>query len=156
MGYACICKSRSVSGGDTVDGISIESVKPIYKARVIGAPVETGQTSFDNKVIDPYEVIVTGTIEIDADGYWRKTVSELKEMFQNRDFSFYSVSDGVNYYEDLIMTELPFTRDVEKFDWYTFDIKFTQAMLVQSSQSKARNAENSDTRNLGYTSPVTS
>ena len=31
-------------------GLSIDSIKAVPTARVIGAPVETGQISFDNKV----------------------------------------------------------------------------------------------------------
>lgn len=149
MGLANIFKSET-AGGAVVEGIYIDSVKQIMRARVISAPVETGARSFDNKVLDPYEVVVTATIVIDDDQKYKKTMQTLREMMANRSYSFYSVTDGVNFYERLIMTECPIERDVSKFDFITIEIKFIQAMLVQKNSTKSENPENSDTRKLGY------
>lgn len=149
MGLANIFKSEN-AGGEVVEGIYIDSVKQIMRARVISAPVETGARSFDNKVLDPYEVIVTATITIDDDQRYKKTIQTLREMMANRSYSFYSVTDGVNFYERLIMTECPIEREASKFDFITIEIKFTQAMLVQKNSTKSENPENSDTRKLGY------
>jgi hypothetical protein len=149
MGLANIFKSEK-AGGAVVEGIYIDSVKQVMRARVLSAPVETGARSFDNKVLDPYEVIVTATIVIDDDQKYKKTMQTLREMMANRSFSFYSVTDGVNFYENLIMTECPIEREASKFDFITVEIKFTQAMLVQKNSTKSENPENSDTRKLGY------
>lgn len=118
MGLANIFKSEN-AGGEVVEGIYIDSVKQIMRARVISAPVETGARSFDNKVLDPYEVIVTATITIDDDQRYKKTIQTLREMMANRSYSFYSVTDGVNFYERLIMTECPIEREASKFDFIT-------------------------------------
>ena len=149
MGLANIFKSEK-AGGEVVEGIHIDSVKQIMKARVLSAPVETGAQSFDNKVLDPYEVVVNATIVIDDDQKYKKTMQTLREMMANRSFSFYSVTDGVNFYERLIMTECPIEREASKFDFLNIEIKFIQAMLVQKNSTKSENPENSNTRSLGY------
>lgn len=72
-------------------------------------------------------------------------------MYANRDFKFYSVSDGKNYYDNLILTELPIERDCSRYDIVSIEIKFVQAMLVQAKdKATPSNSEDSATRNLGY------
>lgn len=153
MGKAYLSKSETPDGNG-IEGFSVDTVKQIMKARVNGSPIETGQTSYDNKVLDPFDLIISGTIVIDDDGKWKKTIRTLKEMFANRNFSFYSASDGFNFYEKLIMIECPIERDVSKYDLFSLDIKLTQAMLVQASSKKPSNSEDSDTRALGYVAGV--
>lgn len=150
MNNAYICKTGNISESNAVTGFSINSVKQVLKARVISAPVETGAKSFDNKVLDPYELIVSGEVVIDDDDKYRKTIDTLKQMYANRSFSFYSVSDGVNFYENLIMTECPIEREVQKYDLLQIELKFVNAMLVQAKSAKSANGENSNTRNYGY------
>lgn len=141
----------SNKSSNPIKGFSVDKVRQVLKARVIAAPVETGQQSFDNKVLDPYDVIVEGCVVIDDEGQWKKTIDTLEKMYANRDFEFYSVSDGVNYYENLILTELPIERDCSRYDIISIEMKFVQAMLVQKQeQKKPANSEDSSTRNLGY------
>lgn len=132
-------------------GFSVESVRCMKKARVIGAPIETGQVSFDQKVIDPYDLVVRGTIVM-AEEKSHEAIEELDKMIENRDYEFYSVSDGVSGYSDLTLVKFPNLREAEKFDWYQIELVFTQMMLVQKDSllSKSSNAENSDFRNIGY------
>lgn len=150
MGKAYICKTENPSESNAVAGFSVNSVKQVLKARVISAPVETGAKSFDNKVLDPYELIVSGEVVIDDDGKYKKTLDTLRQMYANRSFSFYSASDGVNFYENLIMTECPIEREAQKYDLLQIEIKFVNAMLVQAKSAKSANGENSNTRNYGY------
>lgn len=141
----------SKAGSNPVEGFSVDKVRQVLKARVIAAPVETGQQSFDNKVLDPFDIIVEGCVVIDDEGKWKKTIQTLRQMYANRKFEFYSASDGVNYYDNLILTELPIERDVSRYDIVSIEAKFIQAMLVQAKeQSSPSNSEDSATRNLGY------
>lgn len=139
------------AGSNPVEGFSVDKVRQVLKARVIAAPVETGQQSFDNKVLDPFDIIVEGCVVIDDEGKWKKTIQTLRQMYANRKFEFYSASDGVNYYDNLILTELPIERDVSRYDIVSIEAKFVQAMLVQAKEQKSSsNSEDSSTRNLGY------
>lgn len=132
-------------------GFSVDSVQCMRKARVIGAPIETGQVSFDQKVIDPYDLVVKGTIVM-AEEKSHEALEELNKMIANRDYEFYSVSDGASGYSDLTLVRFPNLREAEKFDWYQIELAFTHMMLVQKDSllSKSANAENSGFRNIGY------
>ena len=143
---------------DKVNGFSVASVEMVDSARVIGAPVETGAISFDNKVIDPFTVIVTGHVLCgDPDPKKRQdglqAERKIDEMFLNRDFKFYSVSDLDDEYTDLILRRVRSKQDSQHPDWREYELQYVQAMMVQKSYStsnpKPQNAENTSTRQIG-------
>lgn len=136
--------------GSEVTGFLVDSVKCIRKAKVIGAPIETGQTSFDNKVIEPYDVVVKGTITID--GSHRATVKILDDMIATRDFEFFSVTDGHNGYSDLSLVQFPHERNFEKYDLIQCELVFSHMMMIQrDGGGSPRNEDNADMRDPGYT-----
>lgn len=137
-----------------IKGISIDSIKVMPSARVIGSPIETGQVSFDNKVRDPYNLVVKCTIMMDEQG--KDALDKLWEMYENRDFEFYSVAIDDLGYDNLTLVQLPHERNCERYDWIQTEIVFTNVMLVQKDKSKAKsaNAENSNFRKTGYSSGV--
>lgn len=137
-----------------IKGLSIDSIKAVPTARVIGAPVETGQISFDNKVLDPYNVIVKCTVMMDDIG--KEAMNKLWDMFENRKFEFYSVANDDIGYSDLTLVQMPHERNYEKYDWVQFEIVFTKVLLVQKDKSKSKSldSENSDFRRTGYSSGV--
>lgn len=145
-----------------VEGFSVDSVICIDKARVIGAPVETGAISFDNKVIDPYEVIVKGHI-VDAgvfgDNSFHDSVdakNTIYEMFLTREFKFFSVSDNADEYIDLIMTNVKQEKSSSHPDWRAYEIRYVQAMKIQANNSASpKNPENTNTRKTGTASLIT-
>lgn len=146
--YAHVYSDNSF--GSELTGFSVDSVQCIRKARLIGSPIETGQISFDNKVIDPYDVVVKGTITMDSLDSG-SAISELQKMIDSRDFQFYSVDDGMNGYNDLALVKFPNLREAEKYDWLQVELGFTHVMIVQSDlSSESSNSENSDFRNIGY------
>jgi hypothetical protein len=149
---AYVWTGEKVGNGSPLHGFSVDNVKCIYSAKVIGAPVETGQESFDNKVIEPYRVIVTGHLVIDDESGYQTTLKKLKEILNDRKFRFYSVSDGASFYERLILTELPVERSVDAYDFYSIELTFVQAMLIQSNSALGggvRNSEDSPTIDYG-------
>lgn len=132
-----------------VEGFNVMSVSGTRNARVIGAPVETGQVAFDNKVIDPLRVTVRGIIETDSFNT-QMALMTLEEMIENRKFSFYSVCDGENFYNNLILQEFPAIRDVKQVDFLQITLTFVEAMLVQSqAEATSSNSENSNFRKTG-------
>ena len=149
IGDSCVYVDNKF--GKPLLGFAVDSVRCIQKARVIGAPIETGQVSFDNKVIDPYDLVVRGTIVM-AEEESDNAIEELDKMIANRDYEFYSVSDGASGYDNLTLVKFPNLREAEKFDWYQIELVFTHVMLVQKDSllSKSANSENSDFRNIGY------
>lgn len=151
MGRAAVYTDNSF-GGELI-GLKSVMVKIIPSARIIGAPVETGVTSFDNKVIDPMKVIVTGVVVMDDDQS-AGAISGIKEMMANRDFNFYSVSNGQDCVNNLIMESASSTRESARYDFIEYELVFKQAMLIQSSSVSA--GDNSDFQNNGYSSGVAS
>lgn len=138
--------------GSIVKGFNVMRISATRNARVIAAPVETGQMSFDNKVVDPLRVSVEGIIEIEPDGAWESTkaVGDINKMLADRSFNFYSVSDGENFYNNLILQECPAIRDVKQVDFLVFTLTFVEALLVQKqAEASSSNSENSNFRRTG-------
>lgn len=134
-------------------GLKSMSVKIIPSSKIIGAPVETGVTSFDNKVIEPTKVIVKGVVTI-GDPMSVHAMDGIDQMMYNRDFSFYSATDGQSCVDNLILESAPSTRDSNRFDFIEYELVFKAAMLVQSSPESS--GENSDFQNNGYSAGVKS
>lgn len=138
---------RDAEGSQEIEGLSVRSARKVSHANVIGAPLESGQQSFDNKVIMPYEVVVDGIIVIDDEGKWQKTLRAINKMFESREFEFYSASDGVQVWKNLILKDYPVIRKAEEFDYIYCNITFVEAKIVNTAEST--NDENSDYRALG-------
>lgn len=141
--------------GAPIEGFEVFTVRTTYRANVIGSPVESGQLSFDNKVVAPYEVRVRGKIV--RDGNYRQTVAKLRKMLEDRDYKFYSVSDGDGLKRRLILKECPLDREVDMYDLIVIDLVFIQAMLISGENGKVdttpHDDENSDSRDVGHTNP---
>lgn len=151
MGKAAVYMDNAF--GSELTGLKSMRVQIMPSARIIGAPVETGVTSFDNKVIDPTKVIVRGIVTMDDDGS-ASAISGIKTMMANREFMFYSVSNGQDCIDNLIMESAPSTRDSDRYDFIEYELVFKQARLVQSSTTSA--GDNSDFQDNGYSAGVTS
>lgn len=135
--------------GSELTGLSSLKVNIIRSSRVICAPVESGQNSFDNKVLDPTKVVVTGAIPVRPDGLHLMTIARLNRMWANRDWEFYYASDGVNSQNNLILQTFPTIRDVDKFDFINVELTFVEAMMVSSEMSSPSNSDNTNCRNSG-------
>lgn len=135
--------------GAEVTGLKVTNVKFIPSARIISAPVESGQESFDNKVIDPAKIVVTGSVMMGTEGA-SAAISTIKQMLANRKFEFYSVSNGEDCYDKLILESCPSTRDSEKYDLIVYELTFKQALVIQGSGGAS--GDNSNFQNNGYSS----
>lgn len=150
IGYAAIYDQDGVK----IDGFSSLKIEIKRDSKVIGAPLESGQTSLDNKVREPTQVIATGIVHIDSEGKYRQTLSKLLKIYNSRDFKFCSATDGINSASNLILKTYPTTRSVDKYDWISLELVFVEAMNVQRSGGSPASSDNSDFRNIGYVPSV--
>lgn len=141
------------SFGGEVLGLKSIRVQIFPSSRIIGAPVETGQISFDNKVIDPTKVVVRGIVTMD-DEQSSSAIASIKTMMANRDFEFYSVRNGQDCANNLILESAQSIRDSDKYDSIEYELVFKQAML--NERDNGASGENSDTQNNGYSEGVVS
>ena len=143
-----ICKDDS--GQEPITGFSIDAINVKRDSDVIAAPVESGQQSFDNKVIKPMEIVVNGSIyREDATG----ALSSILEMYASRKFKFYSVQDGDDLYPNLILKSCPLTRNTEKIDLNMVELVFVEAMLIQEQRYTPANPEDRSDVKSGNVKP---
>lgn len=143
-------KRVGIFDGSLVDGFSPTSCHVLRQSRVIKAPVEKGTQSFDNKVIDPRIIKITGYVDMTSEKA-SITTSKIERMFQNRDFSFYGVSAKEGYFDNMILEKCNSTDHQEKFDLVEYDMEFVEAMLIQGSETGKRDSSNRNFQNSGYT-----
>ena len=137
--------------GSAILGLNSLRIQIAPSSRIIGAPVESGEVSFDNKVIDPVKVVVRGNVVIDSE-YAESAIQTINLMMANRDFRFYSVCDGKQYVNNLILESAPSTREVDEYDYLKYELTFKQARVVQKTNEGA--GENADFQKNGFSSGV--
>ena len=122
------------------------------RSRVISAPVETGQKSFDNKVLEPAEVRITAIVEsFPEDPSF--VISAINQMYANRKFEFYSVETDADAYKNLILKDCPYTIDQDRPDFMVYELVFVEAMLIQTSANNPFNGQDSNTKSAGKQQP---
>ena len=132
-----------------VTGFSPFECTVTLPSRVIKAPVEGGAMSFDNKVRDPITIKIVGKINLqndDAD----KAVRTIKDMYNNRNFSFYSVSTKDSFYGKMILQTVVDRTSQEEFDIVTYELEFVEAMIVQGAAKKSLDVANDEPYVTGY------
>lgn len=82
-------------GGSTplIDKMFYMGISPNSSARMISHPVEDGSKIFDNKVIEPDRISVTGEVNYSD----KETFSKLREMFKQKAFKFYDLRTFADY-----------------------------------------------------------
>lgn len=134
-----------------VDGFAPFKVKVEKTSNIIGAPVETGQISFDNKVKMPKKITVEGQIDFDWNSDEENDANEiLTQMWENRKFEFYCVVTKEKAYKNLVLKDMISENDTEKFDLTKCTLVFLEVLLVQSNKSKTPiNSDNAPVLNKG-------
>ena len=117
-------------------------------SRLTMSPIETGQKSIDNKVIEPIEVEIVGYVNC-ANGD-DSGIAKINAMFMNRKFEFYSVTTREGAYDNLILQNAPHDEDVDRFDQVKYTLKFVEAMFIQGRQKGTSTSDNSKFVNSGY------
>ena len=126
-------------------GLNVTKIQVREYANAIKAPVETGQMSFDNKVIMPMEVRITGVIETQDKDVARSARSGLSEMIANRKFKFYSVVTDGKTYKNLMLIACPKTIDRDEPDWEIYELTFVEVLLVQNKSYTPANPSDKNT-----------
>ena len=123
-----------------IEGFKVLTVNINRRARVISAPVETGQQSFDNKVLDPREVVIKGVCATHPsafhDGDSASAIKKLQAMWQDRKFRFYSITTPDRAMKNLILKDFLTSNSKETIDWTECTLVFIEALLIQSNHSK--------------------
>ena len=148
MTYLC----SDENGDVTVDGFHCTKIKVRKYANAIKAPVETGQMSFDNKVIMPNEIRLTGYVDavsssVDA----MKTEQILAEMIASRKFKFYSITTDNETYKNLMLIDCPKTIDRDLPDLALYELTFVEVLLVQNKSYTPANPSDKNTTESGNT-----
>lgn len=135
------------------------SIDDNMTSKIIGAPVETGVTVFDNKVIMPREVSLRGIITLGHNGFendasgWtpERCLEDLKKAFADRSYSTYSVVTKTETINNLIVENLQYTHTSEKFDAVDVSISLKELLVAKQSYrqvervEKPRNIDDRDT-----------
>lgn len=138
--------------GSELAGFEIMGVKVRKHSRVTTAPLESGESSADYKVLEPIHVTVDGYIKCSG-GSDNATAAldGLNEMFLTREHKFFSVITKDAKYNNLVLQECPHDEDAEKPYMAHFRLEFVEAMVVQGKSSKkTADGANKDVKQLGY------
>lgn len=147
--------------GAELPGFEIMSIKVRKSARVTSAPLESGESSADYKVLNPIHITVDGYVTCTGRGFGNSgsagsfAVDFLNEMFTMREQQFYSVITKDAKYNNLVLQDCPHDEDAEKPYMAHFRLEFVEAMVVQGKSSKSASGDNSDTSQRGYVSFIT-
>lgn len=140
-----------------INGFEVTKFSIVRTSNVIGAPVESGQKSFDNKVVNPVEIKITGVVETENfggdDDHADFAVSKLNEMQASRKFKFYSVETDCDCYKNLILKDCPFVVNQNEPGWMVYELTFVEAMLVQAVSYTPSRKENASTKKNGNQNP---
>lgn len=125
-------------------------------AKIIGAPVETGVTIFDNKVIQPRVVSLRGLLPMAHNGEFdnwspEKCLSDLKKAFENRTYETYTVVTKTETIPNLVVESLQYTHTSEKYDAVDVSITLKELLLVSQKYKKARPIEKPASRDNSST-----
>lgn len=137
--------------GNELQGFHIMGVKVRKSSRVTSAPLESGETSADYKVLEPIHLTVDGYVDCSSgasDG--KAALDAINEMLTMRKHRFYSVITRDAQYTNLILQECPHDESNENVTMAHFRLEFVEAMVVQGKSASAKSGDNSDVRQRGY------
>ena len=115
---------------------------PRSQARMIGHPVEDGTTIFDNKVIQPDHVSISGEIYTSES----ETMMKIQEMLRNKEFKFYTISGFALEYENMSLVSVQQRENAENPDTTEVTLEFQEVLKVSARAAIPREAENESTR----------
>ena len=122
--------------GKELKNIYYASASKRAQARLIGHPVETGQTRFDNKFVNPFVLSVQCKVPMEYS-------SELETTLQDALESRYLVNDATNATLTYVSTKVKIFRNLQlsgfshsekpdKFDLFDYSLEFQELMLSRS------------------------
>jgi len=146
MNYIC----SDENGESPIEGFNVMRIRVNRTTKVISAPIESGQESFDNKVIQPLEVVVSGTVLVSDETGAESTIAE---MLASREFKFYAIREEDRIYQKMILKACPYDRGSENPDFKMYELTFVEAMLIQDNKYTPARPEDRDTVKSGRVQP---
>ena len=139
-------------------GDEIAEFKPIecevsLQSRVSDAPIESGRKSLDNKVLDPIVIKMIGKVNAFLDD-GIKAVAQIKKMYADREYNFYSVTCKDGAFNNLILQNAPHKETSDSFDVVIYTLEFKEALIVQGSTKSTKDPSNNNYNSSGYKEPV--
>lgn len=108
------------------------------------APCEMGTRFFDNKVLLPQEITITGVIKNDDEGYADQVIEQLNKMRDNRKPEFYCVSTKKETFKNLVCIGFDCKNDREHYDAVPFTLRFKECLLPENDGLNVRDPANAD------------
>lgn len=134
-----------------IDGFDIMSIKVRVPSRTTQAPIETGETSTDYKVLMPIHISVSGFVDTTTIG-GMLALKKIYNMAANKEHEFYSVATKEGLYDNLILQDCPHDEDPDHVEVIQFHLEYIEALIVQGESSKSASGDNSNTKQRGFTS----
>lgn len=133
-----------------IQEIVIGNIDPIYlhvtscrvssRARMIKHPIENGKTIFDNKVLDPRVISINAVV----DAKDRDVQKQLREMWRERHYEFYTITTREAQYMNFACTECTHSESAEKLDVLEYTIQFEEVMMAKSRKEEVEAASPDD------------
>lgn len=125
-------------------------------SKIIGAPVETGLTIFDNKVIQPRQISLNGIIPLAHNGDFQnwtpeKCLSDLKEAFENRTYETYTVVTKTEIVPNLIVESLQYSYTSDKYDAVDVNMTLKELLIANQKYRKVKPIEKPASRDNNMT-----
>lgn len=150
----------------------LNDIRDSNTSRIIGAPVESGKTLFDNKVIMPRRVEIRGSVTLvnlqcPNGESSQKTGEEIRDalvgMFNDQTYNTYTVVSKHAVIKNLICESLDFENNSQKFDVVDASIVFKELLIADArykaiKTARTKSADDQPTKDSGdkSVSPVTS
>ena len=139
------CCIRGTNGSILMS--SLANIKETNNSRLIGAPVESGKTEFDNKVIMPLSVEVTGTVTVvnltaengeNEQRDYHSILVALYKMFNDRSYNTYTIVSKHSIMRNMICENLEIVNTSEKYDVVDVNITFKELMISKAAYKETK------------------
>lgn len=139
---------------------SLTKIRENNTSRLIGSPVESGKTQFDNKVQMPKVVDVSGTVTLvnmkSPNGEnqlrdYRSIRDSLYKMFHDRSYNTYTIVCKHNVIRNMICESLEIDNTTDKYDVADVSITFKELMIAEAmyKNTKPIRPDNLPTKDSG-------
>jgi len=127
----------------------IQEVSVTKNTVMTSAPCEMGTKFFDNKVLLPQEITISGLIKNDDEGYADQVIEQLNKMRDSRKPEFYCVSTKKETFKNLVCIGFDCKNDKEHFDAVPFTLRFKECLLPENDGMNVRDPANANYSYLG-------
>ena len=125
-----------------LSGFRFTHVNPHLNSRLIGHPVEDGTTVFDNKVVDPRRISITGTVFYSD----RETFKKIDEMQQSKEFAFYMIESYSDAYYNMALERASIRESAESPFAAEVHLDFLEILKVKAQKGKPRDDADASTK----------